>query len=92
MTNLQELENMLSALGDLASLSGLWDDFLGKTQNPPPDGEADGTVNAEAWRLTRNICGAFHTIIAARVAMNLERIKAAGIAKLTPAERSALGI
>lgn len=92
MTDLQELENMLGALGDLPSLSVAWVDFLGKTQNPPPDGGADGTVDAEAWRHARNVCGAIHTILAARVALNIERIKAAGIAKLTPAERGALGL
>lgn len=92
MTDREELERMLSALGDLTALSERWDTLLGKTQNGPPDGEGDGTIDVDTWYQVRFVCRGLHNILSAQQTLSLEHVKAAALAKLTPAERSALGL
>ena len=83
---------MLSTLGDLSALSERWDTFLGETQNPLPDGGADGTLDEATWLQVRALCNAFHNVSSAIGALNRERLAKAALAKLTPAERDALGL
>jgi len=40
----------------------LLDDLLGKNQNPPPDGEADGSFSTEQWYALRTIITALKDI------------------------------
>ena len=92
MTNRDQLDGMLSTLGDLTSLSQRWDTFLGETQNPLPDGGADGTIDADTWRHMRDLCTAIHAAMRAQAALNRGVLAAFALAKLTPAERDALGL
>lgn len=92
MTDRDQLEGLLSTLGDLTTTSEQWDTLLGKSQNVAPDGAGDGTIDEPAWRQMRALCNALHNIIGAQGALNRERIAAAALAKLSPTERDALGL
>lgn len=91
-TDRERLDILLGELGDLTSLSERLDTLLGETQNGPPDGKADGSICEADWWQVRHVCNALHNILGAQGALTLERVKSAALAKLTPAERSALGL
>ena len=91
-TDRERLDTLLGELGDLTTLSERLDTLLGEAQNPVPEGKGDGTICEADWWQMRAVCNALHNILGAQGALNLERIKATGLAKLTPAERSALGL
>lgn len=91
-TDRERLDLLLGELGDLTSLSERLDTLLGETQNRAPDGKADGSISESDWWQMRAICNALHNVLGAQGALNLERIKAAALAKLTSAERAALGL
>lgn len=92
MTDRETLDSMLSMLGDLTSLQVRWDELLGKAQNGPPDGGADGTIDGDTWSYMQSFCRALTQLRLAQTALNRKKVAAAALAKLTPEEREALNL
>lgn len=64
MTDLDTLMTLARALASVIKPDTVaaWDDIVGKAQNGPPDGAADGTIDADTWAHARRLADAVSSI------------------------------
>ena len=61
-TDRERMNAIMARIPDLTLLASDARELLGKTQNGPPGGEADGTLHPDAWYVLRAVCTALDAL------------------------------
>lgn len=74
MSDLDTLMTLARALASVIKPDTVaaWDDIVGKAQNGPPEGAADGTIDADTWTHARKVADGI-SAIDGRILFLLER-------------------